>query len=125
MKIGEQLNFISINQEAASLHELIADGHYKNTSLGRDIWKTLLGSSASLQTYCNREGFNAVDDTNDSQARIGILGNDDNHCSGCDSRIGFGTKGRGDHSNACGNVASWNPDNGDKNIKAIGYILVQ
>ena len=126
MKIGQQVNFIFINQEAASLHVLIADGHYRVTSLGRKTWKTLLGSEASLQTGCNREGFNAFDDTEGSQAtRIGILGNDGNDCLGCDSSIGFGTKGSGHDSNTCGNMASWDPDNGDKNIKAIGYILVQ
>ena len=40
------------------------------------------------------------------------------------SRIGFGTGGQYDDSNTCGNEASQTPDNGDKHIKAIGYILV-
>ena len=30
-----------------------------------------------------------------------------------------------DDSNACGNEAKWSPDNGEKHIKAMGYILVQ
>ena len=46
-------------------------------------------------------------------------------CSYCDSRIGFGTAGHPDDSNTCGNVASYWPDNGDKRIKAMGYIFVQ
>ena len=41
------------------------------------------------------------------------------------SRIGFGTKGYHDDSNTCGNEATHSSDNGDKHIKAMGYILVQ
>ena len=78
-----------------------------------------------MQLYCDKEGFNAVGTNSGfTRARIGIISNDYNHCTGCDSRIGFGTAGEFD-SNTCGNEASWSPDNGDKYIKAIGYILVQ
>ena len=49
-----------INKHANSLCSLIADGRYRATSLGRNTWKTLIGSQASLQTNCNKEGFNAV-----------------------------------------------------------------
>ena len=114
-----------ISKNADSLHSLLADGQYRSTSLGRDTWKALIGQNASLQLNCNKEGFNAVSDT--SKARIGILGNDGNNCVGCDSRIGFGTGGTHEDSNTCGNEATkdWNPDNGEKHIKAMGYILVQ
>ena len=60
-----------------------------------------------------------------SKIRIGITNNEQNDCSSCDSRIGFGTGGRPDNSNTCGNVAAANPDNGKRNTKAMGYILVQ
>ncbi|KAL9953690.1 hypothetical protein ACROYT_G041143 [Oculina patagonica] len=125
MKIGQQLNFIAINKQANSLYSLIADGQYRATSLGRNTWKTLIGSQASLQYNCNKEGFNVVS-TNSaySKARIGFLG-DNNECQTCDSRIGFGTGGNPDDSNKCGNVACCLTDNGDNNIKAMGYILVQ
>ena len=43
----------------------------------------------------------------------------------CDSRIGFGTEGYPDNSSSCGNGAKHLPDNGEKHIKAMGYILVQ
>ena len=49
MRIGNQTNFIAINQQASSLYSLIADGIYRATTLGRDYWKTLIGSQASLQ----------------------------------------------------------------------------
>ena len=126
MKIGHQLNFIVINRQANSLYSLISDGRYRATSLGRNTWKSLIGSQASLQRNCNMEGFNAVG-TNGSlaKARIGIIGNEQNDCNSCDSRIGFGTGGYPDDSNTCGNEARHSPDNGDKDITAFGYILVQ
>ena len=126
MKIGERINFTVINKQANSLYSLIADGQYRNTSLGRNTWRTLIGSEASLQDNCNREGFNAVGtNTEHSKARIGIINNEQNDCSSCDSRIGFGTGGKPDNSSTCGNVARAKPDNGKRNTKAMGYILVQ
>ena len=123
MKNGEELKFILINKTAESLHSLIADGEYRNTSLGRDAWKSLLGSNGSLQLNCNKEGFNArTPSAVRPRARIGILGNDQNDCNSCDSRSGFGTA---PGSNTCGNVAALQADNGDKNVIAMGYIFVQ
>ena len=121
MRIGQKINFFVLTKHANSLYSLIADGKYRTTSLGRKTWKTLLGSQASLQANCNMEGFNAVCGT--PRARIGILGNDDHDCLGCDSRIGFGLGG--DHGGTCGNEAWKGGDNGVKEIEAIGYILVQ
>jgi len=126
IRVGNQINFIVINKQANSLYSLIAEGQYHKTSLGRNTWKSLIGSQASLQLYCNKEGFNAVGSrASNSKARIGILGNQQNDCASCNSRIGFGTGGHPDDSNTCGNTASLRPDNGDKSIKAMGYILVQ
>ena len=123
MKISGQLRFIVINKQANSLHSLIADGIWRATSQGRNEWKKLIGAQGSLQLNCNKEGFNAVGTaSHHSKARIGYIANQENDCGSCDSRIGFGTRGG---SNACGNVASYSPDNGDRNIKAMGYILVQ
>jgi len=126
MKIGQQIKFILINKQAKSLYSLIADGQYLATSLGRDTWKTLVGSQASLQQKCNKEGFNVkCTIISQSKARIGIVSNNNNGCDTCDSRIGFGTGGKYDDKNACGNEATYHPDNGNKHIKAMGYILVQ
>ncbi|PFX28221.1 hypothetical protein AWC38_SpisGene7037 [Stylophora pistillata] len=123
MKNSEQVNFILINKTADSLHSLIADGKYRNTSNGRDAWKSLLGSNGSLELNCNKEGFNAhTKFSGRPKARIGILGDEQNYCNSSDSRIGFGT---GPDSNTCGNVAAWGADNGYRNITAMGYILVQ
>ena len=107
------------------MYSLIADGQYRNTSLVRDTWKSLIGSNASLQHNCNKDGFNAVcDDPPSSKARIGIISNNEDACTSCDSRIGFGTGGHPDKSNSCGNEAKHSLDNGEKHIKAMGYILV-
>jgi len=122
MKIGQQINFIVINKQAKSLDSLIADGQYRNTSLGRNTWKTLIGSQGSLQSNCDKEGFNAASvDVTLGKARIGFLGNNEKDCIQCDSRIVFGTGGRHDDTNTCGNEdAEFNV-----HIKAMGYILVQ
>ena len=127
MKIGGQIRFIVLNKEASSLHSLIADGKHQSTSLGRDTWKKLIGSEASLQHSCNREGFNVMcGESSHAKARIGITTNNQDNCDSCDSRIGFGTGGQFDDFNTCGNEASLSPspDNGNKDIKAMGYILV-
>ncbi|CAH3047068.1 unnamed protein product [Porites lobata] len=58
INITGNINFAVIDRQAHSLHSLIADGQKRNTSLGRDAWKALIGSRGSLQTYCNVEGFN-------------------------------------------------------------------
>ena len=125
MKIGQQFKSVVINHQARSLYSLIADDKYRATSLGRNTWKKLIGTRASLQTNCNMEGFNVLSSINNSKARIGICSNDQNDCLSCDSRIGFGTGGYPDDSNTCGNEAKHGADNGDQHIKAMGYILVQ
>ena len=126
MKIGRQMNFITINRKADSLHSLIADGEYRATTLGRDEWKSLIGTEGSLQHRCNKEGFNPSCTGRHAKARIGIVGNNENNCGSCDSFVGFGGGGHPHYSSiTCGNSAIVAADNGDKKIKAMGYILVQ
>ena len=87
----------------------------------------MFGSRASLQPNCNKEGFNAVCTYSNgpARARIGILGNGENDCVTCDSRIGFGMGGLPTNFNSCGNEASSEGDNGAQHLQAMGYILVQ
>ena len=127
MKIGQQINFIVINEQANSLYSLIADGQYRATSLGGNTWKALIGPQVSSLAYCNKEGFNVLSTTDIAlyaKARIGFITNNENDCTTCNARIGFGTGGWGDDSNTCGNtvLSMWAPN---VNIKAMGYILVQ
>lgn len=122
MKIGHQVKSFVIHKHVNSLYALIADGQYRATTQGRDTWKTLIGPQASLQSGCNKEGFNVPTNI---KARIGILSNNEADCKSCDSKIGFGLEGHPDDSISCGNVAKHGGDNGDKHIKAMGYIFVQ
>ena len=129
MKEHKHIRFIFINQQVSSLYSLIADRRYCATSLGRDTWKSLIGPQASLQPGCNKEGFN-VGSVHDgySKARIGILGNEGNDCSKCDSRIAFGGGGTPHKPNKCGNGAKHGGggggDKGNKNVKTWGFIFV-
>ena len=107
IKIGQQVNFVAITKKANSLFYLIADGQYRALH-----WVVTSGSLRLL--YCSKEGLN-VGCTNQNSARIGILGNNGNKCSSCDSRLGFGARGFSGDTNTCGNL----------HIKDIGYILVQ
>ncbi|XP_044183735.1 receptor-type tyrosine-protein phosphatase F-like isoform X1 [Acropora millepora] len=126
MRSGLTTRFVVIDRSSISLYALIADGTYRALSLGRNKWKSLIGSQASLQRNCNKQGFNVLSGRRiHTKARIGIIANQENHCFSCDSRIGFGTGGSHDNSNTCGNHATHSPDNGNKHIKAMGYILVQ
>ena len=128
MKTSEQVKFIVIHEQASSLYSLIAGGKYRATSLGRDMWKSLFGSEGSQQQHCNREGFNAMctSQAKPPKARIGIVANNIDTCTACESRIGFGIGGHPDDSNKCGmEVVGFYADDGGKSIKAIGYILVQ
>ena len=101
-----------------SLYSLIADGHSRATSLGRNTWKTLIGSQASLQLYCNYEGFSAFcTEFGASRARIGFVGNVENACDSCYSRIGLGTAGYSNDTNTCVNVAGYGADNNTNSSK--------
>ncbi|XP_015780169.1 PREDICTED: uncharacterized skeletal organic matrix protein 5-like isoform X2 [Acropora digitifera] len=125
MSNGHTTRFLVIGRSANSLYALIADGRYRALSLGRNKWKSLIGPQASLQRNCNKEGFNVVGRKSNSKARIGINANNENDCITCDSTIGLGTGGYPDDSITCGNEAIASADNGEKHIKAMGYILVQ
>ena len=125
MKVGSDTRFILLPKQARSLYSLIADGVHRATSLSRDTWKTLIAGS-SLQDYCNKEGFNTAG-VRDAKAklRIGFIANNENDCSSPDSVIGFGTGDYPYTDNTCGNKASVHGDNGNKNIKVMGYIFLQ
>lgn len=102
------------------MYDLIEGDHYRATSLGRNTWKKLIGSDASLQLNCNREGFNVMGSVGGSKVRIGIIGNQENDCASPaspDSRIGFGAGGFPTGDPSCGNVGSFSSDNGDVTIR--------
>ena len=138
MKVNNDLNFISFPYQASSLYDIIADGSYRPTNIGRSKWLTLIQGSGLQSNPCRREGFNIyapnpwTSDTN--RIRIGAVGNEGNdQCNSPDSFIGFGgiSKSRRvrhcgipNTSNTCGNAAYCN---GGQNIDvpAMGYIFVR
>ena len=133
MKYNGDLRALSFWYPASSLYSLIADGNYRPTKLGRNTWKGLI-SGSSLQRNCNKEGFNARITHHDEygwpRARIGIIANQENDCDTPDSFLGLGTYSFNvcqyrNALNTAGNLAQCTPDNGNKNIKAMGYILVR
>jgi len=110
---------------ATSLLSLFQGG-YTATTLGRGTWKSLL-AAGSLQSNCNKEGFNLDVSLG---LRIGIVGNQENNCSSCDSWLGFGAAPwggceLGSTNNSCGNRAACSPDNGVKNTAAFGYVMIR
>ena len=129
MKYHGKLRAFSFSCPASSLYDLIADGKYRQTQTDRSQWKQLIHGS-SLQRNCNKEGFN-VKSSIYARVRFGILGNQENNCFSPDSFIGLGADDKhrycfsGPAHNAAGNVASCSSDNGDKNLKVMGYILVR
>ena len=98
--------------KASSLFNIIADGVFKTTIGGKNIWLSLMEYSC-LQEYCNKEGFN-VDLPGYSlgymKVRIGIVADNEYHCSSCDSCLGFGTSLRNCNGDmiktTCGYVAT-------------------
>ena len=82
-------NWVQINVNASSLHDMFQSGTYVESSLGRNAWKEL-APGAQLQPNCNREGVNVRSDTNAFVFRIGILGNNENDCRTPDSEICLG-----------------------------------
>jgi hypothetical protein len=136
MKVNNELKFISIPYQASSLFSVIADGSYRPTNVGRAKWLSLVKGSG-LQRHCSREGFNVRRTDlrrypSALKARIGIIGNEQNHCISPDSYLGFGglTSSKRIYcsmpraSNTCGNSAHCR-SGGSKEMHAMGYIFVR
>eukprot|EP00118_Oscarella_pearsei_P025261 m.307853 g.307853 ORF g.307853 m.307853 type:complete len:253 (+) comp42938_c0_seq1:142-900(+) len=106
-----------------SLKAVISPGEYVETKSGRDAWKQLVDGS-SLQSNCNKEGFN-IESTR--SVRIGIIGNEQEDCQTPDSHIGIGSKGDNWRLGRVptGNDAAWYADNGDKTIRTYGFVFIR
>ena len=110
-----------IDETSTSLYDIIADGKYRATKGGREIWESLLPGS-QLQRGCFLEGFNAHGTQKGSAgARIGVIASDQSNCTSTHSLIGFGTEG-----GACATSGeiSCGACNTDKNIPTLGSIFV-
>ena len=89
MTENDVTNWILVNYTSTSLYSVIADGNCRKTNVGRKEWMSLI-NDAWLQSNCSKEGFNVYCSWSERKLRIGILGNENDDCSLCDSVIGFG-----------------------------------
>ena len=130
MRVDGDKKWIMLDYDASSLYSVIADGQYHNTSAGRATWLSLIAGS-SLQTNCNYEGFNInltrVDPPLHVYLRLGLVGNNQNHCISPNSWIGFGAKKvnnkyDNERNQACGNFVFYT---NSVDLPAFGYIFVQ
>ena len=111
----------------ARLRDLFASTTPIATTLGRTVWKGLIGPAASLQLECNQEGINVGNMY--SRVRIGIVGNNEVDCVTPDSRIGIGGADNVQctfaTASSAGNSACYLPDNGEVELVAFGYVFVR
>ena len=126
--IGLNLNETSLTVNV-TLQEIFKNETYVSTALGRSNWKGFVTGS-SLQSYCNREGFNVKGDGNELKIRIGIAANQEANCLTPESYIGFGSTMVSLCNPAiipisCGNFAACFADNGDKSYPAMGFLLIK
>eukprot|EP00794_Sanderia_malayensis_P010881 gene10881-12037_t len=122
MKVNNVMRWLKISKSATSLLSIFQGGNYQQTTLGRAAWMGLI-SGSSLQSNCNREGFNVKRDGNMiMDARMGFIANQENDCASPDSYIGFGLRGISPPI-SCGNVARLSTN--DQTVAAIGYVLIQ
>lgn len=119
--------WLKLDYNASSLYSVFADGEYKPTALGRNAWKSLIADS-SLQSTCHKEGFNVPynEEIGGGTLRIGIYADEILNCRGSDSWIGCGLS-QNNGIGACQHFAlsQYSPDNGGRDLKTFGYILVQ
>ena len=125
MKVRGITNWIVVHHKALSLFNEIADGAFRETSVGKDQWKSLLHGSY-LQPNCNKEGFNLQREWGNVyhlKTRIGFVANGQNDCYTPDTCIGFGTSARGCElavTTTCGNLAVCS----HHHVNTFGFILV-
>ena len=114
------LSWIIVSYPATSLYYVIAGGNYSEINVGRGEWMSLINGS-SLQPNCNKTGFNMQFSKHDLKLRIGIVGNNEDHCETCDSVLGFGIAIAGRNWSS-GNIKVYG---GIRELKTFGYIFVQ
>ena len=123
MNVSNDLRWLPIpGMRKESLLSVFKDDVELLTNKDRSAWKGLI-ASPSLQTNCNKEGFNLKDgDSPEIMVRIGYIGNNENDCKTCDSLIGIGPASRIPIS--CGNYARAAPDNGEKRPQECAFYLL-
>ena len=128
-----KLKYIKLPAQATSTYALFSPSNYKPTTLGRPAWKGLIDNS-SLQSGCNREGFNVVGSNQKPQdyarVRIGLLANDNGNCDSPNSYIGVGGGWTGmncvaNGTSTTGNRAGCFTDNGDRDTASFAVVFAR
>ena len=123
--------WIMNDYKGSSLFNVISDDVYKKTTVGKDLWGSLMDNS--LLDQCCDEGFNLQRRGNNSayvRVRIGLVAHCENNCKFCHSGIGFGTSilsCNGDLTSASCGTSKGRCGHGLRPFikAAFGYILVQ
>ena len=145
VKENKHVQWITIDQKASSLFNVISDGNFTPTNISLSKWKSLIQKS-TLQEYRNKQGFNIPGRQQDGKilVRIGLLACRKKNCESCNSEtkcnscecnlfecnscIGFGAAITGccgaSKEKACGSIHACRAGT-QNNIDAFGYILVQ
>ena len=131
MKVNGVTQWIVIDYKGSSLFNVISDDVYKNTTVGKDLWPSLMDNS--LLDQCCDEGFNLQRQGKSSayvRVRIGLVAHCESNCKFCRSGIGFGTSilsCNGDLKSASCGISKGRCNDGVRPIiqAAFGYILVQ
>jgi hypothetical protein len=124
LKTGTKTRYVIVAISGDSLEELFS-GWYTPSYLTRKVWKTIIDDS-SLQTECNKEGFNTVWDWNaHNQTRFWIISNQEDNCGTTDSSIWIWIKRWSDSIASVWNYANFDPDNWDKTTSSFWYLYVR
>lgn len=135
MKVDGHTRWLKIPyKKSVTLYGIFNGNDNELLSIDSSKWKSLINGSSLPDDCTPKGGFNVkyVRSPNGAQARIGLIAQADQKCSGDPvSRIGFGTggsSGRMHPSNTCGNEFPSISSSGsghDISIKAFCYILIK
>ena len=79
MKVNDVTKWIVINHRKSSLFNVIADGAFEHTLVGKNKWFSLMDGSL-LQENCNKEEFNInTPGYRLSYQKVRIVANNKNH----------------------------------------------
>merc|ERR1711939_167912 len=89
----------------ASLHDLF-NGHHIDSGIALETWHNWIAGSAG-QNHCNRQGFQARDDSSWRPVRFGLVMNQENNCGTPDTSIGIGLNTGCCAGSECGCCQNW------------------
>merc|ERR1711939_929557 len=89
----------------ASLKDLVT-GHHIDSGIALETWHNWIAGSAG-QNHCNRQGFQARDDSSWRPVRFGLVMNQENNCGTPDTSIGIGLNTGCNAGSECGCCQNW------------------